>query len=64
MADEATKTILEKQRFFQSARNLVHLKAPGDRITSVIVPGVLVAAGAFLIGRGVWNLSHGVGKKA
>ncbi|CAN0916698.1 hypothetical protein LINGRAHAP2_LOCUS29849 [Linum grandiflorum] len=55
--------LLEKQRYFQSMRNHTHLKGPMDKVTSVAIPLALAATSLFLIGRGIYNMSHGIGKK-
>ncbi|KAK2371162.1 hypothetical protein P8452_58197 [Trifolium repens] len=55
--------LVEKQKYFQSIRNHTHLKGPYDRITSVAIPLALTAASLFMIGRGIYNMSHGIGKK-
>eukprot|EP00850_Spirogloea_muscicola_P024268 SM000543S17873 [mRNA] locus=s543:1426:2026:- [translate_table: standard] len=54
--------VLEQQRFFQSAKALTHLKAPRDRLTSVLIPAAFAAVAGALVARGVWNLAHGYGK--
>ncbi|KAG0578909.1 hypothetical protein M758_4G059300 [Ceratodon purpureus] len=56
--------VMERQKAFQSVHRLTHLKAPGDRLTSVIIPGLLVATGLSLMGRGVYHMATGQGLKA
>ncbi|KAK2356106.1 cytochrome-c oxidase/ electron carrier [Trifolium repens] len=67
---EATETpfrprekLIEKQKYFQNMHKHTHLKGPYDRITSVAIPLALTAASLFMIGRGIYNMSHGIGKK-
>uniref|UniRef100_A0A453NEZ4 COX VIIa-like protein n=1 Tax=Aegilops tauschii subsp. strangulata TaxID=200361 RepID=A0A453NEZ4_AEGTS len=54
---------LFKQQYFQSLSKHTHLKGRYDAITSVGIPLALVASSLFMIGRGVYNTSHGIGKK-
>ncbi|KAM1056403.1 hypothetical protein ACFX13_030555 [Malus domestica] len=55
--------IYEKQKMFQSIHKHTYLKGPYDKITSVAIPAALAASSLFLIARGIYNLSHGIGKK-
>ncbi|KAJ9188708.1 hypothetical protein P3X46_000077 [Hevea brasiliensis] len=55
--------LLEKQRYFQSIHKHTYLKGPYDKITSVAIPVALAASSIYLIGRGIYNMSHGIGKK-
>ncbi|KAK1265066.1 hypothetical protein QJS04_geneDACA011344 [Acorus gramineus] len=55
--------LLDKQRFFQNVHKHTYLKGPMDKITSVAIPLGLVAACTALIAQGIYNMSHGVGKK-
>ncbi|XP_062225910.1 uncharacterized protein LOC133924406 [Phragmites australis] len=55
--------LLEVQRYFQSVHKHTYLKARYDAITSVGIPLALAASSLFLIGRGVYNMSHGIGRK-
>ncbi|XP_054811069.1 uncharacterized protein LOC129312460 [Prosopis cineraria] len=55
--------LIEKQKYFQGIHKYTHLKAPNDKITSVAIPLALAASSIFLIGRGIYNMSHGIGKK-
>ncbi|EXB53714.1 Histidine-containing phosphotransfer protein 1 [Morus notabilis] len=55
--------LLEKQKHFQSIHKHTYLKGPIDKITSVAIPIALAASSLYLIGRGIYNLSHGIGKK-
>ncbi|KAI3716568.1 hypothetical protein L1987_67532 [Smallanthus sonchifolius] len=55
--------LIEKQRLFQSIHKYTHLKSPMDKITSVAIPLALAGSSLFLIGRGIYNMSHGIGKK-
>nr|XP_043632728.1 uncharacterized protein LOC122603932 [Erigeron canadensis] len=67
MAEEAPfrprEKLIEKQRFYQNIHNHTHLKGPMDKITSVAIPLALAGSCLFLIGRGIYNMSHGIGKK-
>uniref|UniRef100_A0A251UV20 Uncharacterized protein n=2 Tax=Helianthus annuus TaxID=4232 RepID=A0A251UV20_HELAN len=67
MVDEAPfrarEKLIEKQRLFQSIHKHTHLKGPVDKITSVAIPLALAGSSLFLIGRGIYNMSHGIGKK-
>ncbi|KAL5537746.1 hypothetical protein UlMin_043001 [Ulmus minor] len=55
--------LIEKQKFYQNIHKHTYLKGPHDKITSVAIPIVLAASSLFLIGRGIYNMSHGIGKK-
>ncbi|KAG2670821.1 hypothetical protein I3760_14G104900 [Carya illinoinensis] len=55
--------LLEKQRYFQNVHKHTYLKGPFDKITSVAIPAALAGTALFLIGRGIYNMSHGIGKK-
>ncbi|KAK2369993.1 hypothetical protein P8452_57418 [Trifolium repens] len=55
--------ILEKQKYFQNIPKHTYLKGPLDRVTSVAIPAALAATSLFLIGRGIYNMSLGIGKK-
>ncbi|KAG7947614.1 hypothetical protein I3843_14G103600 [Carya illinoinensis] len=55
--------LLEKQRYFQNVHKHTYLKGPFDKITSVTIPAALAGTALFLIGRGIYNMSHGIGKK-
>ncbi|GLT63838.1 hypothetical protein SLA2020_363710 [Shorea laevis] len=55
--------LVEKQKHFQNVHKYTHLKGPMDKITSVVIPIALAASSVYLIGRGIYNLSHGIGKK-
>ncbi|PQQ10340.1 uncharacterized protein Pyn_24406 [Prunus yedoensis var. nudiflora] len=67
MSEEAPfrprEKLVEKQKFFQSVHKYTYLKGPYDKITSVAIPAALAATSLFLIARGVYNMSHGIGKK-
>ncbi|KAH0777000.1 hypothetical protein KY290_008411 [Solanum tuberosum] len=52
-----------KQKYFQSVHKYTHLKGPVDKITSVAIPLALATTATFMIARGVYNMSHGIGKK-
>ncbi|MFX6572847.1 cytochrome c oxidase subunit 7, partial [Acinetobacter baumannii] len=55
--------LVERQKLFQSIHKHTHLKGPMDKITSVAIPLALAGTSLFLIGRGIYNMSHGIGKK-
>ncbi|PIN25405.1 hypothetical protein CDL12_01840 [Handroanthus impetiginosus] len=55
--------IIEKQKYFQSVHKHTYLKGPYDKITSVAIPLALAGSSLYLIARGIYNLSHGIGKK-
>ncbi|KAG1365833.1 hypothetical protein COCNU_12G008330 [Cocos nucifera] len=51
------------QQYFQSVPKPTYLKGRYDKITSVAIPLALAASSMFLVGRGVYNMSLGIGKK-
>ncbi|KAI4374890.1 hypothetical protein MLD38_012829 [Melastoma candidum] len=55
--------LIQHQKYFQSLHKHTYLKGPYDRITSVAIPLALAGASLFMIGRGIYNMSHGIGKK-
>ncbi|KAI3450684.1 hypothetical protein Pfo_007349 [Paulownia fortunei] len=55
--------LIEKQKVFQNIHKHTYLKGPFDKITSVAIPLALAGSSLFLIGRGIYNMSHGIGKK-
>ncbi|KAF7805688.1 uncharacterized protein G2W53_037849 [Senna tora] len=55
--------LFEKQKYYQSVHRYTHLKGPYDKITSVAIPLALAASSIFMIGRGIYNMSNGIGKK-
>ncbi|KAF7083763.1 hypothetical protein CFC21_087516 [Triticum aestivum] len=55
--------LFKQQQYFQSLSKHTHLKGRYDAITSVGIPLALAASSLFMIGRGVYNMSHGIGKK-
>ncbi|WCJ41767.1 cytochrome-c oxidase electron carriers [Euphorbia peplus] len=55
--------IVEKQKYFQSIHKHTYLKGRYDKLTSVAIPLALAGTSLFLIGRGIYNMSHGIGKK-
>ncbi|KAH8961774.1 hypothetical protein BDL97_05G066200 [Sphagnum fallax] len=60
----ASNGVFSKQKQFQAIHKLTHLKGPYDRVSSVIVPGILLATCFTLVGRGVYHLATGTGVKA
>ncbi|XLU92186.1 hypothetical protein S245_006538, partial [Arachis hypogaea] len=56
--------LFEQQKYYQSVHKYTHLKGPYDKITSVAIPLFLAGTSIFMIGRGIYNMSHGIGKKA
>ncbi|XP_059627313.1 uncharacterized protein LOC132270124 [Cornus florida] len=59
----AREKLIEKQKYFQSVHKHTYLKGPYDKLTSVAIPVALAGASLFLIGRGIYNMSLGIGKK-
>lgn len=55
--------LLEKQKYFQNIHKHTYLKGRYDKITSVAIPAALAATSLALIARGIYNMSHGIGKK-
>nr|GEV14853.1 hypothetical protein CTI12_AA023280 [Tanacetum cinerariifolium] len=55
--------IIEKQKYYQSIHKPTYLKGPMDKITSVAIPLALAGSSLYLIGRGIYNMSLGIGKK-
>lgn len=55
--------LFEKQKVFQSIHKHTYLKGPFDKVTSVAIPLALATTSLFMIGRGIYNMSHGIGKK-
>ncbi|XP_057752163.1 uncharacterized protein LOC130970189 isoform X1 [Arachis stenosperma] len=56
--------LFEQQKYYQSVHKYTHLKGSYDKITSVAIPLFLAGTSIFMIGRGIYNMSHGIGKKA
>ncbi|KAL7154043.1 hypothetical protein ABFS83_04G208800 [Erythranthe nasuta] len=55
--------LVERQRLFQSIHKHTYLKGPLDKVTSVAIPLALAGSCLFMIGRGIYNMSNGIGKK-
>ncbi|CAK9159570.1 unnamed protein product [Ilex paraguariensis] len=55
--------LVQKQQYFQSINKYTHQKGPYGKITSVAIPLALAAASGVLIVRGIYNMSHRIGKK-
>ena len=55
--------LFKQQQYFQNLSKHTHLKGRYDVITSVAIPLALAASSMFMIGRGIYNMSHGIGKK-
>ncbi|KAE8672052.1 putative Protein G10 [Hibiscus syriacus] len=55
--------LIEYQKYLQNIHKHTYLKGPYDKITSVAIPAALAASSLFLIGQGIYNMSHGIGKK-
>ncbi|CAA7398780.1 unnamed protein product [Spirodela intermedia] len=51
------------QEHFQGIQKHTFLKGRYDKITSVAIPLALTISSLALIGRGIYNMSHGIGKK-
>ncbi|CAN4100749.1 unnamed protein product [Withania somnifera] len=67
MSEEAPfyprEKLIENQKFYQSVHKHTYLKGRYDKLTSVVIPATLAASALFMIGRGIYNMSHGIGKK-
>nr|GMD24348.1 uncharacterized protein LOC102612945 [Ipomoea batatas]GME07109.1 uncharacterized protein LOC102612945 [Ipomoea batatas]GME07110.1 uncharacterized protein LOC102612945 [Ipomoea batatas] len=55
--------LIEKQRYYQSIHKHTYLKGPLDKVTSVAIPLALAVSSLYMIGRGIYNMSNGIGKK-
>ncbi|KAM0948094.1 putative cytochrome c oxidase subunit VII [Dioscorea sansibarensis] len=55
--------LLKYQQYFQNVHKHTYLKGRYDRITSVAIPAALTVSSLYLIGRGIYNMSYGIGKK-
>ncbi|KAJ0978354.1 hypothetical protein J5N97_013828 [Dioscorea zingiberensis] len=55
--------LLKYQQYFQNIHKHTYLKGRYDMITSVAIPIALTASSLYLIGRGIYNMSYGIGKK-
>uniref|UniRef100_A0A0E0QC10 Uncharacterized protein n=1 Tax=Oryza rufipogon TaxID=4529 RepID=A0A0E0QC10_ORYRU len=55
--------LFKQQQYFQNLTKHTYLKGRYDVITSVAIPLALAGTSLFMIGRGVYNMSHGIGKK-
>ncbi|KAL4183890.1 hypothetical protein AMTRI_Chr11g157340 [Amborella trichopoda] len=55
--------LIKKQQYFQNVHKYTYLKGPYDKITSVAIPLAFALTTGFLIARGIYNMSHGIGKK-
>uniref|UniRef100_A0A0D9YMN7 Uncharacterized protein n=1 Tax=Oryza glumipatula TaxID=40148 RepID=A0A0D9YMN7_9ORYZ len=55
--------LFKQQQYFQNLTKHTYLKGRYDVVTSVAIPLALAASSLFMIGRGVYNMSHGVRKK-
>ncbi|KAK4780503.1 hypothetical protein SAY87_016609 [Trapa incisa] len=55
--------LIERQKYFQNIHKHTYLKGPFDKITSVAIPLALATTATFMIARGIYNMSHGIGKK-
>ncbi|CAL9123630.1 unnamed protein product, partial [Musa textilis] len=56
--------LMKHQQYFQHVHRHTYLKGRFDKITSVAIPLALAGSCLALIGRGVYNMSYGFGKKA
>ncbi|KAF3331811.1 Cytochrome c oxidase subunit VII [Carex littledalei] len=56
--------LIKHQQFFQNISKHTYLKGRYDVITSVAIPLALAVSSGALIARGIFNMSHGIGKKA
>ncbi|CAD6222803.1 unnamed protein product [Miscanthus lutarioriparius] len=59
----AVRELFKQQHYYQNLTKHTYLKGRYDVITSVAIPLALAASSMFMIGRGVYNMSHGIGKK-
>ncbi|XP_077248226.1 uncharacterized protein LOC143887876 isoform X2 [Tasmannia lanceolata] len=55
--------LLKQQQHFQNIHKHTYLKGRYDKITSVAIPLALAVTTGAMILRGVYNMSHGIGKK-
>ncbi|KAF0906438.1 hypothetical protein E2562_011436 [Oryza meyeriana var. granulata] len=55
--------LFKHQQYFRNVPKQTYMKGRYDVITSVAIPLVLAGTSLFLIGRGIYNMSHGIGKK-
>ncbi|KAA3489718.1 hypothetical protein ERO13_A05G083000v2 [Gossypium hirsutum] len=55
--------LIEKQKQFQSIHKPTYLKGRYDKITSIAIPAALAATSLYFIAEGIYNMSHGIGKK-
>ncbi|RWW06274.1 hypothetical protein BHE74_00036074 [Ensete ventricosum] len=55
--------LLKHQQYFQNIHKHTYLKGRFDKITSVAIPLALTVSTLALVGRGIYNMSHGIGKK-
>ncbi|XP_072975738.1 uncharacterized protein [Typha angustifolia] len=55
--------LLKHQQHFQTLQKHTYLKGRLDMITSVAIPLALAVSAGALIARGIYNMSHGIGKK-
>ncbi|XP_039129741.1 uncharacterized protein LOC120265831 [Dioscorea cayenensis subsp. rotundata] len=55
--------LLKHQQHFQNIHKHTYLKGPLDKVTSVAIPLALTVSSLYLIGRGIYNMSYGIGKK-
>ncbi|KMZ69791.1 COX VIIa-like protein [Zostera marina] len=51
------------QEHFQGIQKHTYMKGRFDKITSVAIPLAFAASCLALIGNGVYNMAHGIGKK-
>ncbi|XP_078160067.1 uncharacterized protein LOC144555558 [Carex rostrata] len=56
--------LIKHQQFFQNISKHTYLKGRYDVITSVAIPLALAVSSGALIARGIFNMPHGIGKKA
>ncbi|KAJ0979292.1 hypothetical protein J5N97_014766 [Dioscorea zingiberensis] len=55
--------LLKHQQYFQNIQKHTYLKGSHDKITSIVIPIALTVSSLYLIGRGIYNMSYGIGKK-
>ncbi|KAJ4793133.1 cytochrome-c oxidase/ electron carrier [Rhynchospora pubera] len=56
--------LIKQQQYFQNISKHTFLKGRYDVITSVVIPLALAVSSGALIAHGIFNMSHGIGKKA
>uniref|UniRef100_A0A0D9X283 Uncharacterized protein n=1 Tax=Leersia perrieri TaxID=77586 RepID=A0A0D9X283_9ORYZ len=55
--------LFKQQDYFRNLTKYTHLKGRFAMITSVATPLVLAGSSLFMIGNGIYNMSHNIEKK-